>query len=123
MGGGMPKVPDYRIYKWERVPELVELNNKLAKHGLKDPWISRNIPRNEVWRWHPAWGTAKGRTWGLLTRGLLTGFILAAVSYGARRWYVSAHPDAEHWVDPLVPPRHHDDHGHGHGGHGHGGHH
>ena len=41
MGGGgypLPKVPDYRKYKWEEIPQLVEHQNRLAEHGLKDPW-------------------------------------------------------------------------------------
>ena len=38
-GGAFPKIPDYRSYKVEDAPELVKLQQKLAKHGLKDPWI------------------------------------------------------------------------------------
>lgn len=39
MGGGTVKIPDYRIYKVEDAPQLVEVQNKLARHGLKDPWL------------------------------------------------------------------------------------
>jgi len=40
MGGGdVPKVPDWKIYKWEDVPELRYLHEQLEKKGLKDPWI------------------------------------------------------------------------------------
>ncbi|KAF5294102.1 hypothetical protein FQR65_LT10926 [Abscondita terminalis] len=51
------KVPDYRIYKVENVPELVKLQKMLAAQGLSDPWA-----RNEVWRYDPKqWGTQRGR--------------------------------------------------------------
>lgn len=45
MGGGhhdlgeRMKIPDYRIYKVEDVPELVQTRDLLAKRGLKDPWL------------------------------------------------------------------------------------
>lgn len=48
-GHGPPyKVPDYTIYKIENVPELKAFQEKLAKEGLKDPWL-----RNHVWRFKP----------------------------------------------------------------------
>ena len=39
MGGGPPKIPDYRIYKVEDAPLLMRTQEKLAAHGLKDPWL------------------------------------------------------------------------------------
>lgn len=44
MGGdhghhGLPKIPDYKIYKIEDVPEFVKLKTALAAKGLKDPWL------------------------------------------------------------------------------------
>lgn len=33
------KVPDWRKYKVENAPELVNVQNRLAKLGLKDPWL------------------------------------------------------------------------------------
>lgn len=34
------KVPDYKIYKVDKtVPELLEVEAALARHGLKDPWM------------------------------------------------------------------------------------
>ncbi|KAG0716528.1 hypothetical protein GWK47_009481 [Chionoecetes opilio] len=39
MGGGI-KVPDWRIYKVETSPELVQVQRALASHGLRDPWLS-----------------------------------------------------------------------------------
>ncbi|XP_073988335.1 NADH dehydrogenase [ubiquinone] 1 beta subcomplex subunit 3 [Rhodnius prolixus] len=63
MGGGhhdlgeRMKIPDYRIYKVEDVPELVQTRDLLAKRGLKDPWL-----RNEVWRYNvKEWGTTRER--------------------------------------------------------------
>ena len=43
MGGGghghTPPIPDWKKYKVEDVPQLVEIRNLLAKQGLKDPWL------------------------------------------------------------------------------------
>jgi len=40
MGGGVKiHVPDYKKYKVQDVPELASLQEKLAKQGLKDPWL------------------------------------------------------------------------------------
>lgn len=33
------KAPDWRIYKVENAPELLEVQEKLARRGLKDPWL------------------------------------------------------------------------------------
>merc|ERR1712071_25147 len=47
MGGhGVMKVPDWKIYKVENIPELMKVQEALAKKGLSDPWL-----RNEVWRY------------------------------------------------------------------------
>lgn len=32
------KVPDYKIYKVDS-PELVQVEQALARQGLKDPWL------------------------------------------------------------------------------------
>ncbi|XP_015600141.1 NADH dehydrogenase [ubiquinone] 1 beta subcomplex subunit 3 isoform X2 [Cephus cinctus] len=45
------KVPSPDIYKVEDVPQLVKVQQKLAKLGLKDPWL-----RNEVWRYDKSFG-------------------------------------------------------------------
>ncbi|XP_043199780.1 NADH dehydrogenase [ubiquinone] 1 beta subcomplex subunit 3-like [Amphibalanus amphitrite] len=46
-GGGRPyEIPDWRKYKVEDAPELVNVRNALAQKGLKDPWL-----RNEVWKY------------------------------------------------------------------------
>ena len=43
MGGdhhGPPvKIPDYKIYKVESVPELMAVKRALAAKGLKNPWL------------------------------------------------------------------------------------
>lgn len=43
MGGGghhdIPRVPDYKIYRVEDVPELMITKRALAAKGLKDPWL------------------------------------------------------------------------------------
>ena len=40
MGGGeLPKVPDYKIYKVEEVPQLMQVRRALECQGLKDPWL------------------------------------------------------------------------------------
>jgi NADH dehydrogenase (ubiquinone) 1 beta subcomplex subunit 3 len=33
------KIPDYKIYKVENIPELVRIKDALAAKGLKDPWL------------------------------------------------------------------------------------
>ncbi|XP_020283854.1 NADH dehydrogenase [ubiquinone] 1 beta subcomplex subunit 3 [Pseudomyrmex gracilis] len=40
------KIPSPDVYKLEDVPELQRVQEKLAKKGLKDPWL-----RNYVWRY------------------------------------------------------------------------
>lgn len=42
------KIPDYSIYKVtkEKTPKLWQFQEKLAREGLKDPWL-----RNLVWRY------------------------------------------------------------------------
>ena len=40
MGGhGVMKVPDWKVYKVENVPELMRVQEALAKKGLSDPWL------------------------------------------------------------------------------------
>lgn len=43
MGGGHHhnefKVPDWRMYKVENCPELMQVQQSLARVGLKDPWL------------------------------------------------------------------------------------
>ena len=64
-------IPDHKIYQVNgHTPELLKLQEKLAKKGLKDPWI-----RNEVWRYDMRERIATNEYKGLqlLFRGLLPG--------------------------------------------------
>ncbi|XP_014261792.1 NADH dehydrogenase [ubiquinone] 1 beta subcomplex subunit 3 [Cimex lectularius] len=66
--GERMKIPDYRIYKVEDHPELVQHRDRLAAKGLKDPWL-----RNEAWRFNKEEFGTRGAN--LRTR-LFTGFRL-----------------------------------------------
>ncbi|RZC31929.1 NDUF B12 domain containing protein [Asbolus verrucosus] len=94
MGGGHHepyKVPDYRIYKVEDIPQLATTQRALAAQGLKDPWL-----RNEVWRYDPKiWGTEKTRVRGFFLRGFKTGFAAFLVTIAATAVYDKMHP-SEH---------------------------
>lgn len=40
MGGHhVMKVPDWKTYKVQNVPELMRVQEALAKKGLSDPWL------------------------------------------------------------------------------------
>ncbi|XP_076456331.1 NADH dehydrogenase [ubiquinone] 1 beta subcomplex subunit 3-like [Babylonia areolata] len=43
------KVPDWRSYKVDGIPELEKTQRLLAARHLRDPWL-----RNEVWRYTKA---------------------------------------------------------------------
>ncbi|XP_075220270.1 NADH dehydrogenase [ubiquinone] 1 beta subcomplex subunit 3 [Lycorma delicatula] len=85
------KIPDYRIYKVEDVPELVQVKSKLSNIGLKDPWL-----RNEVWRFHPSLGTRKERINLLVFRGFKYGFGLFVATILAEKAYEYASPSSSH---------------------------
>jgi len=70
MGGrGVMKVPDWKTYKVENAPELIRVQEALARKGLKDPWL-----RNEVWRYEKKeWGTVKSRWQSSIFRGFKYG--------------------------------------------------
>merc|ERR1711946_10486 len=54
----------------QNVPELMRVQEALAKKGLSDPWL-----RNEVWRYEQKeWGTVKSRWQASLFRGFKYGF-------------------------------------------------
>uniref|UniRef100_A0A0B6XZZ4 NADH dehydrogenase [ubiquinone] 1 beta subcomplex subunit 3 n=1 Tax=Arion vulgaris TaxID=1028688 RepID=A0A0B6XZZ4_9EUPU len=55
-GGAPYKVPDWKSYKAEGIPDLDRLQRRLGVLGLRDPWI-----RNEVWRFQTVNGGH--RTW------------------------------------------------------------
>eukprot|EP00076_Gallus_gallus_P042413 XP_025007951.1 NADH dehydrogenase [ubiquinone] 1 beta subcomplex subunit 3 isoform X1 [Gallus gallus] len=74
-GHGRTELPDYRQWKIEGTP-LEEVQRRLAKRGLRDPWA-----RNEAWRYMG--GYAKPATLTeVFTRGLKWGFAAFVVALG-----------------------------------------
>ncbi|XP_014359431.1 NADH dehydrogenase [ubiquinone] 1 beta subcomplex subunit 3 [Papilio machaon] len=69
------KIPDYKQFTIQGIPQLEELEKELAKKGLKDPWI-----RNEAWRYHPGFGTPAARARKLFFRGFPLGLALTVVT-------------------------------------------
>lgn len=86
------KVPDYKIYKVEDIPQLLTVKRALAAQGLSDPWL-----RNEVWRYNPkVFGTEGLRTRKTFLRGLGLGLVAAVVTIVGSTVY-----------DKLFPSKHH----------------
>lgn len=89
------KIPDYKIYKVEDVPELMATKRVLAAQGLKDPWL-----RNEVWRYNrDVFKTERHRIYLGFFRGFRTGFVAFVATIAGTYVY-----------DKLYPS----EHGHGH---------
>ncbi|KAF6025087.1 hypothetical protein EB796_016598 [Bugula neritina] len=95
-GSSVPKIPDYRIYKVEDAPDLLKTQEKLAQHGLKDPWL-----RNEVWRYTQA-GQKGSTTFRIFLRSVFRGFPIAVGVTAA----IIAGETAYH---KIYPPSHHND--------------
>ncbi|GLH07811.1 hypothetical protein R5R35_000651 [Gryllus longicercus] len=94
-GHGHPKIPDWRIYKVENVPVLMQVKEALAQKGLKDPWM-----RNEVWRYDTKqFGSTLPNLRSFLFRGFKYGFAAFVVTIVAEKLWEKSHPS----------------HGHGHG--------
>ena len=90
-------IPDWRQYRVEDVPQLMEVKKKLAARGLKDPWLRYDFDkyaihlkdhsiddtidyRNDVWRYdQKSFGTQKWRYWGLIAPGMLYGLAMFVV--------------------------------------------
>lgn len=89
------KIPDASIYKVENIPILVKLQEKLAKKGLKDPWI-----RNYAWRYSFP-GSPRVRTLNFIFRGYKVGIPLFLLTIGTE---YALGIDYHHHED-------HDDHG------------
>ncbi|CAK1590812.1 unnamed protein product [Parnassius mnemosyne] len=87
------KVPHYSQFQTKGIPQLEELEQALAKKGLRDPWI-----RNEAWRYHPGFGTRGLRARKLFFRGFPLGLALTVATVA---------------ITELAGGK--DDHGHGHG--------
>ncbi|KAM3852058.1 NADH dehydrogenase [ubiquinone] 1 beta subcomplex subunit 3 isoform 1-T1 [Vipera latastei] len=72
-GNGNGELPDYRQWKIEGTP-LQNVQERLAKLGLKDPWL-----RNEAWRF--SGGFAKPATFlDAMTKGFKWGFAAFVVA-------------------------------------------
>ncbi|XP_067138661.1 NADH dehydrogenase [ubiquinone] 1 beta subcomplex subunit 3 [Centruroides vittatus] len=81
--GGKPyEIPDWRIYKVEDVPELLQVKKALHSIGLKDPWL-----RNEVWRYHPGFLTMRQRGIMFYFRGAKWGTLAFLLSLAAETAY------------------------------------
>ncbi|CAK1547643.1 unnamed protein product [Leptosia nina] len=81
MGGDTYKVPEYtKFSSIKGIPQLEQLEKELAKKGLKDPWI-----RNEVWRYHPGFGTKLLRARKLFFRGFPLGLLLTVVTVAVEK--------------------------------------
>ena len=94
----IPKIPKADFYKLEDAPELLKIQENLAKHGLKDPWI-----RNHVWRYNPKFGTERQRWTTMLFRGWKVGLAAFLLTIGAEKAFGITYGAGEH----------HDDHGEG----------
>lgn len=82
-------VPDYRIYKVENAPKLLQIQKALAARGLKDPWL-----RNEVWRYDKKHFIDEGKAWRLLFfRGFKYGFGAFVLTVLGTELYNRAYPD------------------------------
>ncbi|XP_031616730.1 NADH dehydrogenase [ubiquinone] 1 beta subcomplex subunit 3 [Contarinia nasturtii] len=91
-------VPKPEIYnnQVEKISELRNYQNELAKRGLKDPWI-----RNEVWRYNQkVWGNPRLR----MIKFIFTGFPLGAACAAATIAY-------EEYFEVYKDHRH-DEHAH-----------
>lgn len=70
------KIPDYKIYKVENVPKLLQVKKALESQGLRDPWL-----RNEVWRYDAkVYGTEASRAKGVFLRGFRWGFLAFVIT-------------------------------------------
>lgn len=86
------KIPDYRIYKVEDVPELVKVQKALGAQGLRDPWL-----RNEVWRFNTKdFGTFNNRVYLSVFRGFKVGFAAFVATALITYAYEKANPSEHH---------------------------
>ncbi|NXM24599.1 NDUB3 dehydrogenase, partial [Oxyruncus cristatus] len=74
-GHGKMELPDYRQWKIEGTP-LEEVQKRLAKRGLRDPWA-----RNEAWRFMGGYAKPVTLT-EVFTRGLKWGFAAFVIALG-----------------------------------------
>ncbi|CAF0731842.1 unnamed protein product [Rotaria sordida] len=67
------RIPDWRSYKVDGIPELENHRSKLSNKGLRDPWI-----RNQVWLYDPKVGAYP--SWRISLRTAFFGFRYAMVA-------------------------------------------
>lgn len=103
MGGKKLVVPDYKTYKVDRwTPELLNVQQKLAAKGLKDPWL-----RNEVWRYDERmWNTPTQRLKIAAKRGLIPGIALAIITTAISNYYDSHSPHHTPWYASRTGDEH-----------------
>ncbi|CAL7951022.1 unnamed protein product [Xylocopa violacea] len=79
--GPLAKVPNPDIYKVEDIPELLEVQQELAKKGLKDPWL-----RNEAWQYYESRSTS-WQTFKRLFMGVPIGFGFLLVTLAIENYF------------------------------------
>nr|XP_018898613.1 PREDICTED: NADH dehydrogenase [ubiquinone] 1 beta subcomplex subunit 3 [Bemisia tabaci] len=104
----LTKVPDWRIYKVEDVPDLMRMQRTLAQKGLKDPWA-----RNHVWRYIDT----DYRFWGKPPSTNFYVNFLKRIATGLWPWGIGATVitiTCERLYEKLFLSDDGDEHGHGH---------
>lgn len=89
------KIPDASQYDVIEHPELIRFQQRLAKHGLKDPWI-----RNYNWRFDKKYGTKMTRLASLLLCGVPLGVGMFIATLGIEKalgidWHAHHHAHEE----------------------------
>ncbi|XP_075790435.1 NADH dehydrogenase [ubiquinone] 1 beta subcomplex subunit 3 isoform X2 [Pelodiscus sinensis] len=74
-GHGKMELPDYKQWKIDGTP-LQDVQERLARRGLKDPWL-----RNEAWRYMGGFTKPVTLT-EVLTKGFKWGFVAFVVALG-----------------------------------------
>ncbi|XP_063708273.1 NADH dehydrogenase [ubiquinone] 1 beta subcomplex subunit 3 [Culicoides brevitarsis] len=90
------KIPDWRSYKVENAPQLMEVKEALARQGLKDPWL-----RNEVWRHDVKQFSTQGKRFALcFVRGAPIGIAAFLITLGIEKAFnipwAGSRPGHEH---------------------------
>lgn len=79
-------MPDWRKYRVEDHPALVNFQKRCHAAGLHDPWL-----RNYAFRWYPNMCTKRSGL-ALVTIGCTWGFGIAAVLYAGEKVYDHFYP-------------------------------
>lgn len=78
-----PKVPDWRVYKWEGAPEQVDVQRRLSVYGLRSHWL-----RNDTWAHHPSFDNSSKQLWKWVFTGFWPGLGLALLTVGYVKYRV-----------------------------------